>query len=41
MWNSSRNADTEYIPEKTYTVTLDRFILSDNLECTFYLLYSR
>lgn len=36
MWNSSRNADTEYIPEKTYTVTLDGFILSDNLECTFY-----
>ena len=32
MWNSSRNADTEYIPEKTYTVTLDGFILSDNLE---------
>ncbi len=36
MWNSSRNADTEYIPGKTYTVTLDGFILSDNLECTFY-----
>lgn len=36
MWNSARNADTEYIPGKTYTVTLDGFILSDNLECISY-----
>lgn len=36
MWNSARNADTEYIPGKTYTVTLDGFILSDNLECITY-----
>lgn len=36
LWNSSRNADMEYIPETTYTITLDGFILSDNVELEFY-----
>lgn len=36
LWNSARNADMEYVPGKTYTVTLDGFIISDNVECTKY-----
>ena len=36
LWNSARNADMEYIPDVTYTVTLDGFIISDNIECTSY-----
>lgn len=34
LWNSARNADMEYVPGETYTVTLDGFIISDNVECT-------
>lgn len=36
LWNSARNADMEYVPGETYTVTLDGFIISDNVECTKY-----
>lgn len=36
LWNSARNADMEYIPGETYTVTLDGFIISDNIECLSY-----
>ena len=36
LWNSARNADMEYIPGETYTVTLDGFIISDNIECLQY-----
>ena len=36
LWNSARNADMEYVPSVTYTVTLDGFITSDNIECTEY-----
>ena len=36
LWNSARNADMEYVPDVTYTVTLDGFILSDNIECVSY-----
>lgn len=36
LWNSARNADMEYAPDVTYTVTLDGFILSDNIECVSY-----
>lgn len=36
LWNSARNADMEYVPDVTYTVTLDGFIISDNIECTSY-----
>ena len=36
LWNSARNADMEYVPSETYTVTLDGFIISDNVECTKY-----
>ena len=36
LWNSSRNADMKYIPGKTYTVTLDGFIISDNVKCDMY-----
>ena len=36
LWDSARNADMEYVPGVTYTVTLDGFILSDNMECTSY-----
>ena len=36
LWDSARNADMEYIPGETYTVTLDGFIVSDNIECTKY-----
>ena len=30
------SADMEYVPGVTYTVTLDGFITSDNIECTEY-----
>ena len=36
LWNSALNADMEYVPGETYTVTLDGFIISDNVECTKY-----
>ena len=36
LWNSARNADMEYVPDVTYTVTLDGFILSDNMQCISY-----
>ena len=36
LWNSARNADMEYIPGETYTVTLDGFIISDNMESLSY-----
>ena len=36
LWDSARNADMEYVPGVTYTVTLDGFITSDNIECTEY-----
>lgn len=36
LWNSSRNADMKYILGKTYTVTLDGFIISDNVKCDMY-----
>ena len=36
LWNSARNADMEYVPGETYTVTLDGFIIADNVKCTKY-----
>lgn len=36
MWNSARNADMEYVEGVTYTVTLDGFVISDNIECIAY-----
>lgn len=36
MWDSARNADMEYEAGVTYTVTLDGFIVSDNVECLAY-----
>ena len=36
LWNSARNTDMEYVSGETYTVTLDGFIISDNVECTKY-----
>lgn len=36
LWNSSRNADMEYVEGVTYTVTLDGFLISDNVECVSY-----
>ena len=36
LWNSARNADRPYVPGETYTVTLDGFIISDNVECVKY-----
>lgn len=36
LWDSARNADMEYVPGETYTVTLDGFIISDNIECVSY-----
>lgn len=36
MEDTSRNTDMEYIPEKSYVVTLDGFIISDNVEMTYY-----
>lgn len=34
--DSARNADMPYVPGETYTVTLDGFILSDNIEMLEY-----
>lgn len=36
MHNSARNADEPYDPDTTYTVTLDGFIVSDNVQCVSY-----
>ena len=36
LWDSARNADMEYVSGVTYTVTLDGFIISDNIECVSY-----
>jgi len=36
MHDSARNADEPYNKETTYTVTLDGFIISDNVECLLY-----
>ena len=36
LWDSARNADMEYVPGETYTVTLDGFLISDNIECRSY-----
>ena len=36
LWDSARNADMEYVPGVTYTVTLDGFIISDNVKCDMY-----
>lgn len=36
MWDTSRNADMAYVPGETYTITLDGFIVSDNVECVKY-----
>lgn len=36
MHDSGRNADEAYNPDTTYTVTLDGFIISDNVKCTWY-----
>lgn len=36
MHDSGRNADEAYNPETTYTVTLDGFIISDNVKCAWY-----
>lgn len=36
MHDSARNADEAYNPETTYTVTLDGFIISDNVKCIWY-----
>lgn len=36
MHESARNADQPYNPATTYTVTLDGFIISDNVKCTLY-----
>lgn len=34
LWDSARNADMEYVPGETYTVTLDGFLISDNIGCS-------
>ena len=36
LWNSSRNADMPYEEGVTYTIMLDGFIISDNIECVSY-----
>lgn len=36
LWNSCRNADEAYNPETTYTVTVDGFLISDNIEMVSY-----
>lgn len=36
LWDSSRNADMEWILGETLTVTLDGFIISDNVQCIDY-----
>ncbi len=35
-WNSARNADISYEAGKTFTVTLDGFVISDNIEILSY-----
>lgn len=37
MWNTARNADMEYEEGVTFTVTLDGFVISDNIQCTNYM----
>lgn len=36
LWNSARNADMEYVEGVTYTITLDGFIISENVLCESY-----
>lgn len=36
LWDSARNADMAYIPGETFTITLDSFIISDNIEVVSY-----
>ena len=36
LWNSARNADIAYDPDESYTVTLDGFIISDNITLCSY-----
>ena len=36
LWDSARNADIEYIPGETMTITLDGFIFSNNIEMVSY-----
>jgi len=36
LWDSARNADMVYIPGETFTITLDSFIISDNIEVVSY-----
>lgn len=36
LWNSARNADIPFTEGKSYTVTLDGFIISDNIKCLSY-----
>lgn len=36
LWDSARNADMAYIPGETFTITLDSFIISDNIEMVSY-----
>lgn len=36
LWDSSRNADMEWVSGETFTVTLDGFIISDNVQCIDY-----
>lgn len=36
LWDSARNADMEYVAGETFTVTLDGFIISDNIEPVSY-----
>lgn len=36
VWHTCRNADIPYDKDKSYTVTVDGFIVSDNIEVTYY-----
>ena len=36
MHDSARNADIPYVEGVTYTITLDSFIISDNIVCEEY-----
>ena len=36
LWNTSRNTDIPYDPDASYTVTLDGFIISDNIQMDSY-----
>ena len=36
MWDSARNADQPYVEGETFTITLDGFIISANVECMEY-----